>query len=240
VLAQPRKTGLSKYSPLWLGKCGKGLSWPQEAPVPHLDERIAAIPAPADLGGAGLRAFFNIARAWKLSEAQQLRLLGLTVRSTLFAWKRKAAQGPVKLGPDTLERLGNLVGIWKALAILFPQDEIADRWVHQPNDNYPFLGESPLTTMQGSMEGLAQARRRPPEGGWRVGACCSHAFRVKSLLSSRNALLLVEVPTLDLKRRGGYSSRLPSQQYEQVGREIAYPFRRFVFHIRCLSTLDIF
>ena len=138
--------------------------------MPQLEGRSAATPAPApgDLGGPGLRAFFNISKIWKLTEEQQLRLLGLTVRSTLFAWKGKAAKGPVKLGPDPLERLGNIVGIWKALAILFPQDEIADRWVHLPTDNFPFLGESPLTLMLFSMEGLAQVRRHldARRGGW--------------------------------------------------------------------------
>ena len=138
--------------------------------MPHLGDHTMATttPSPGDLGGAGLRAFFRIAKTWKLTEEQQLRLLGLTVRSTLFAWKGKAAKGPVKLGPDTLERLGNLVGIWKALAILFPQDEIADRWIHLPNDNYPFLGDMPLTLMQFSMAGLAQARRHldARRGGW--------------------------------------------------------------------------
>ncbi|MDR3669518.1 MAG: MbcA/ParS/Xre antitoxin family protein [Holophaga sp.] len=138
--------------------------------MPHLDDRTAATatPSPGDLGGAGLRAFFRIVKIWKLTEEHQIRLLGLTVRSTLFAWKSKAANGPVKLGPDTLERLGNLVGIWKALAILCPEDEIADRWIHLPNDNYPFMGDSPLTLMQFSMEGLAQVRRHldARRGGW--------------------------------------------------------------------------
>lgn len=138
--------------------------------MPHLQDRTEAArpPSPGDLGGAGLRTFIRIARIWKLTEQQQLRLLGLTVRSTLFAWKSKAEKGPVKLGPDTLERLGNIVGIWKALAILLPQDEIADRWIHQPNDNYPFMGESPLSLMQFSLEGLAQVRRHldARRGGW--------------------------------------------------------------------------
>jgi uncharacterized protein (DUF2384 family) len=138
--------------------------------MPRLKVRTAEPPAvaPEDLGGAGLRAFFNIAKAWRLTEAQQLRLLGLTVRSTLFAWKRKSAMGPVKLGPDTLERLGHLVGIWKALAILFPQNEIADQWLHRPNDNFPFMGDPPLVRMQFTLEGLAQVRRHldARRGGW--------------------------------------------------------------------------
>jgi uncharacterized protein (DUF2384 family) len=125
-------------------------------------------PTPEDLAGAGLRAFFNIAKAWRLTEAQQLNLLGLTVRSTFFAWKNKAAVGSVKLGPDTLERLGHLVGIWKALAILFPSNEVADQWLHRPNDNFPFMGEPPLSLMQFSMDGLAQVRRHldARRGGW--------------------------------------------------------------------------
>jgi len=136
----------------------------------HLDPLLTGPSgtAPEDLAGAGLRAFFNIAKAWRLTEGQQLGLLGLTVRSTLYAWKRKAASGPVKLGPDTLERLGHLVGIWKALAILFPQNEVADQWLHRPNDNYPFMGEPPFVLMQFSLEGLAQVRRHldARRGGW--------------------------------------------------------------------------
>jgi len=126
------------------------------------------VPSPEDLAGAGLRAFFNMAKAWKLTESQQLRLLGLTVRSTLFAWKGKAAKGAIKLGPDTLERLGHLVGIWKALAILFAEDAVADQWLSRPNDNFPFMGEPPLALMQGSLEGLAQVRRHldARRGGW--------------------------------------------------------------------------
>lgn len=123
---------------------------------------------PEELAGAGLRAFFKIAKAWKLTERQQLDLLGLTVRSTMYGWKAKAASGPLKLGPDTLERLGHLVGIWKSLAVLFPQDEVADAWVHRPNSNYPFLGEPPIATMQFSLENLAQVRRHLDgrRGGW--------------------------------------------------------------------------
>jgi hypothetical protein len=138
--------------------------------MPTLAGPAAGTPAPSPeaLGGAGLRAFFNLARAWKLTEAQQIGLLGLTGRSTLFAWKSKAAAGGVKLGPDTLERLGNLIGIWKALGILFPEDPMADQWIHRPNDNAPFLGEAPLTLMRFSLEGLALVRRHldARRGGW--------------------------------------------------------------------------
>jgi hypothetical protein len=136
----------------------------------HLKAQTGEPPAPTPeaMAGAGLRAFFNIAKTWRLTEKQQLSLLGLTARSTLFAWKAKAAEGGVKLGPDTLERLGNLLGIWKALAILFPENELADQWIHRPNDNFPFMGDAPLTLMRFSVEGLAQVRRHldARRGGW--------------------------------------------------------------------------
>jgi uncharacterized protein (DUF2384 family) len=138
--------------------------------MPHLKAQAGATPKPAPeaMAGAGLRVFFNMAKAWRLTESEQLGLLGLTSRSTLFVWKNKAAGGPVKLGPDALERLSNLVGIWKALAILFAQNDLADQWIHRPNDNFPFLGDSPLVLMRFSQEGLAQVRRHldARRGGW--------------------------------------------------------------------------
>lgn len=138
--------------------------------MPHLKSRPEEPPAPTpeELAGAGLRAFFNLAKAWKLTESQQLALLGLTVRSTLYAWKAKAAKGPIKVGPDSLERFSHLVGIWKALAILFAEHDVADQWLHRPNDNFPFMGEPPLLLMQGSLEGLARVRRHldARRGGW--------------------------------------------------------------------------
>jgi hypothetical protein len=138
--------------------------------MPHLEPGTTGNPRPTPeaMAGAGLRTFFSIAKAWRLTEGQQLALLGLTARSTLFAWKAKAADGPLKLGPDTLERLGNLLGIWKSLAILFPEDALADQWIHRPNDNFPFMGEAPLVLMQFSLEGLAQVRRHldARRGGW--------------------------------------------------------------------------
>ncbi len=39
-------------------------------------------------GGAGLRAFTNIAERWGLTIAEQLKLLGIASRSTFFKWRR--------------------------------------------------------------------------------------------------------------------------------------------------------
>src|SRR5262245_35789378 len=95
-------------------------------------------------GGAGLRAFANIAEAWKLTVADQLTLLGIASRSTFFKWRRE--RDP-RLPQDTLERLSYLLGIYKALQILLPDAKAADEWVRRPNSAPPFGGRSALEHM---------------------------------------------------------------------------------------------
>jgi len=96
------------------------------------------------LGGAGLRAFANIAEAWGLSVAEQLKLLGIGSRSTFFKWRRE--RDP-KLPGDTLERLSYLLGIYKSLQILLPDPKAADAWVRQANTATLFGGRSALDRM---------------------------------------------------------------------------------------------
>jgi len=96
------------------------------------------------LGGAGLRAFANIAEAWGLTVADQLTLLGIASRSTFFKWRRE--RNP-RLPRDTLERLSYLLGIYKSLQILLPDPLIADAWIRKANTAAPFGGRSALERM---------------------------------------------------------------------------------------------
>ena len=96
------------------------------------------------LGGAGLRAFMNIAEAWGLTVAEQLKLLGIASRSTFFKWRRE--RDP-RLPRDTLERLSYLLGIYKSLQILLPDPQLADQWVRKPNTAPTFGGRSALDRM---------------------------------------------------------------------------------------------
>jgi hypothetical protein len=96
------------------------------------------------LGGPGLRAFANIAEAWGLSIAEQLKLLGIASRSTFFKWRREASP---RLSRDTLERLSYLLGIYKSLQILLPDPMAADEWVRKPNEATLFGGRSALDRM---------------------------------------------------------------------------------------------
>jgi hypothetical protein len=128
----------------------------------------AAEIGPERLGAAGLRAFERIAQAWGLSVDEQLCLLGQPPRSTYFAWRKQPEKAA--LPRDTLERLSNLLGIWKSLQILLPDTAAADAWVRQPNSATPFGGRSALQRMlAGNVSDLNLVRRYLDGvrgGGW--------------------------------------------------------------------------
>ena len=134
----------------------------------------AAAPAPDDaasvarMSAAGLRAFARIADLWQLTVDEQLCLLGQPPRSTFFSWRRSPEQA--RLPRDTLERLSNLLGIYKGLQILLPEPGVADAWVRQPNTAAPFAGRSALQQMlAGNVSDLHLVRRYLDSvrgGGW--------------------------------------------------------------------------
>ncbi|MEO5734202.1 MAG: antitoxin Xre-like helix-turn-helix domain-containing protein [Rubrivivax sp.] len=120
------------------------------------------------MGAAGLRAFIRIADAWGLSVDEQLNLLGQPPRSTFFAWRKQPEKA--NLPRDTLERLSNLLGIYKSLQILLPDAAAADAWVRQRNTASPFGGSGALTRMlAGNVSDLNLVRRYLDGvrgGGW--------------------------------------------------------------------------
>ena len=124
--------------------------------------------SPERLSAAGLRAFAGIAAAWGLSIDEQLRLLGQPPRSTFFAWRKQPERA--LLPRDTLERLSNLLGIYKSLQILLPDPAAADGWVRKPNSAALFGGGSALDRMlAGNVSDLNLVRRYLDGvrgGGW--------------------------------------------------------------------------
>lgn len=128
----------------------------------------AAPVSPERMAAAGLRAFERIAAAWGLTVDEQLVLLGRPPRSTYFAWRK--APERAQLPRDTLERLSNLLGIWKSLQILLPDAAAADAWVRQPNTAPAFGGRSALERMlAGNVSDLHLVRRYLDGvrgGGW--------------------------------------------------------------------------
>lgn len=110
--------------------------------------RVESI-APAQrrtLAAPALKAFFNITARWGLGAEQERRLLGNPGRSTFFRWKRDRAGS---LSGDVLERISYILGIYKDLHILFPDDGQADAWVGRENTAPLFAGRSAMERMLG-------------------------------------------------------------------------------------------
>lgn len=88
-----------------------------------------------------LEAFFSIAEKWRLTTDEQIKLLGSPGRSTFFKWKKDGGVVP----PDTIERISQILGIWKALTILFTIESRGCDWIRRDNDY--FDGVSALDVM---------------------------------------------------------------------------------------------
>ena len=95
---------------------------------------------------------------WQLPLPDQATLLGLSAqsRSTIARYRKGE---PFADSADLLARAGHLLGIHKALRILFPHDRsLAYRWVSAPNRR--FGGVAPLEIMKShGYEGILAVRR---------------------------------------------------------------------------------
>ena len=109
------------------------------------------------LSGPALRAFFNISEKWHLSDQDKILLLGSPGRTTFYKWKN--AKEAV-LPKDTLERISYILGIYKALHLIFSDNKNADEWVAKPNKCPLFGGKSALARMlSGNVADLYIVRR---------------------------------------------------------------------------------
>lgn len=104
---------------------------------------------------AAKRAVFCIFTAWQVNDGEARVLLGQPGRSTFYAWKK--GQGG-RLSHDTLARVSYVLGIYKALQLLFPNPTQADGWMKKPN--VAFGGASALErALGGQMVDLAAVRQ---------------------------------------------------------------------------------
>lgn len=121
-------------------------------PTRRRDPRVRKV-----MSAPAMRTFLNIATEWQLSVKDQQALLGWPANSTFFKYKT----GNVSTLPyDTLIRISLVLGIYKALHILFPDDQLADSWIKLPNTNPLFGGRPPLgLIVDNGMDALYQVRR---------------------------------------------------------------------------------
>jgi len=128
-------------------------------------DQEAFVPGP--ISDAEADAMFRAAIAlfgrWKLTDDQAAILLDLPLR-TYRRWK---AERKGRFDRDGRARLSNLLGIHKALRIIFREAERAYAWVMKPNA--AFGGRAALDVMlNGEFTDLMRVRRYldAERGGW--------------------------------------------------------------------------
>ena len=90
------------------------------------------------------RAFVNLAERWGITDEQAAVLMGDISVRTFRRWK---AGDLGRAGVDTAARLSNLMGIHKALRLLFKEPARGYGWIRRAND--AFGGDTALEVMLG-------------------------------------------------------------------------------------------
>lgn len=104
------------------------------------------------------QTFFNIADAWDMDVGEQRAALGNVSKQTVYNWREHPERA--RMTSDQLDRVSYLLGVYKALHILFTRPEQADSWIRRPNAAVPFGGKSAAELLfSGRMEDLIRVRR---------------------------------------------------------------------------------
>jgi Protein of unknown function (DUF2384) len=108
------------------------------------------------LSPAAIKGLLRIATHWKLRDEDTRVLLGGISTGSFYALKSRASK---VLDEDQLTRVSLLLGIFKALNILYGS-KLADAWMGLPNSNPMFGGDSPLNYVKkGGIPALLRVRQ---------------------------------------------------------------------------------
>lgn len=132
------------------------LSYPRSAyepsPLVNLNDQAER----ERLSPAAIRTFFNVMEKWRIKDTDARDLLGGVSNGVFYEMKKNPNR---VLDADRLTRISLLVGIFKGLNILYPED-LADAWVTLSNKNRIFGGGTPLSYMaQGGLTAMWTVRR---------------------------------------------------------------------------------
>jgi uncharacterized protein (DUF2384 family) len=130
--------------------------------APDLGLDLRKLPDLADrttrerLSPAAIEAFFKIVENWNLRNEDAMALLGGISNGRYYQLKR-SRKGI--LTQDELTRVSFLIGIFKALNILF-SSKLANQWISRSNSNPMFRDASPLSILiQGGLPAMMGIRR---------------------------------------------------------------------------------
>ena len=132
-------------------------------PIPTAPSEFTPGPITDQEAAAMFRAVLNLFRLWGLSDDQASVLLDLPVRT----WRRWKAGDLGRIDRDGKARLSNIMGIHKALRILFTDPQRGYAWIKAPNA--AFADRSALDVMLGGeLTDLMRVRRYldAERGGW--------------------------------------------------------------------------
>lgn len=112
--------------------------------------------AETSLVATALRVFAEVSKSWSLTEPEQSAMLGWPgQRVGELAWTDDVDAGSA----ETLKRISYVLGIYRALAIMLPNQDQANGWIRRQNAAAPFRGQSALALMcSGNISDLAVVR----------------------------------------------------------------------------------
>lgn len=126
-----------------------GFSWDLAVDLSRKDNR-------ARLSPAAVKGLVRIADHWSLRDDDTRVLLGGMSNGSFYTLKSRAGK---TLDEDQLTRVSLLVGIFKALNILY-SPKLADAWMTLPNTNAMFGGDTPLSYVKkGGIPALLRVRQ---------------------------------------------------------------------------------
>jgi hypothetical protein len=114
-----------------------GFSWDTAVDLSKKENRTRLSPA-------AIKGLLRIAAHWKLRDEDTRDLLGGISSGSFYSLKNRAAK---TLDTDQLTRISLLIGIYKALNILYSA-KLANAWITLPNIYPMFGGDSPLNYLK--------------------------------------------------------------------------------------------
>lgn len=138
----------------------------------HLIQPSIQLPVPGQSAGsyaaheieAMQRTVINVFARWGVTDAEAAVILGGIAPKTFKRWK-VGEYG--RVNRDLADRMSYLLGIHKALRIIFSEPQRGYAWMRRPNDT--FGGMTPLDLLlRGGMKDLERLRRYldSARGGW--------------------------------------------------------------------------
>jgi len=109
------------------------------------------------LSASAIKGFVRIVEKWGVKDTDARQLLGGLSSGSYYGLKKEPKHRT--LDQDTMMRISLLVGIFKALNILY-SPALADAWIQLSNHNPMFRGMSPLAYMiQRGQPGMLHVRQ---------------------------------------------------------------------------------